>query len=173
MISVKYDFLWIIMQPSYLLLYHARHTLCIFIYEFYSRELFFSNNISLLNTTAYFTCTNISRVSRNVFISQKRTFFSFSLVFLSMYIFFRFSRSFFSTFFSLGRRIGKDDASTSTSTSSSAALRCLNINPSVEVAGFQLGRRDAHEIDIRDKKLPLVASREVQRSYTSVRLCVS
>lgn len=50
-----------------------------------------------------------------------------------------------------GRRIGKDDASTS-----SSAPRRLNINPSAKVAGFQSGRRDARGTR-RDKKLRLVA----------------
>lgn len=146
---------------------HAIHF--VYLYTNSIRKLFFSNNISLLNTTAYFTCAPIYHMSQRCFHFAKAIFFLQSGISLDVYSFSQFSRSFFST---SGRRIVFSDASTSTSTSSSAALRCLNINPSVEVAGFQLGRRDARGIDTRDKKLPLIASGEVQRNYTSVRSCV-
>lgn len=67
-----------------------------------------------------------------------------------------------------GRRIGKDGASSSTST---LFGRRLNINPSAEVAGFQLERRDARGTDTEEKKLSPPARRRVQECerYISVR----
>lgn len=74
-----------------------------------------------------------------------------------------------------GRRIGKDDDA---STWSSALRRRLNINPSAEVAGFQLERRDARGSDTRDKKLPpppppgpSSAGERTVRARVYVRLC--
>ena len=116
---------------------------------------------------------NISRaptysVSRRYFrFAKAEIFFSFSLVFLSTRSFPRYTFSFILLSFSLsltsGRRIGKDDASTSTTTWP-AALRRLNINPSAEVAGFQLRRHDA-----RRKRKSSRWSRDKCKEY-SVRL---
>lgn len=145
---------------------HAIHF--VYLYTNSIRKFFFSNNNSLLNTIAYFTCAPIYHMSQRCFHFAKAIFFFSSVcgISLDVYSSSQFSRSFFST---SGRRIVFPDASTSTS--SSTALRYLNINPSVEVAGFQLGRRDARGTDTRDKKLPLIASGEVQRNI-SVCLCV-
>jgi len=91
----------------------------------------------------------------DIFASQKT--FSPSVWYFSQRVLFANTFSFFFLFLFLSlstsdRRIGKDDASTSTSTWP-ATLR-LNINPSAEVAGFQLRRHDAR--CETDKKLPLV-----------------
>lgn len=135
-----------------------------------------SNNISFLNIP-HILPAPIYHMSQKCFhFAKANIFFLQSGIFLSLSMYIlspppQFSHSFFST---PSRRIGKDDASTSTS--SSTALRCLNINPSVEVAGFQLGRRDACGTDTARQKAPTGRlKRSAKKLYLIVRsyVCVS
>lgn len=136
MISIKYDFLWIIMQPSHLF-YRARHTLYIYIRILFAK-LFFSNNISLLNITAYFTCANISRVSE-IHFAKANIFFLQSGISLDVYFFF----SFFLLDFLLAR-------------STHRKRRCVDVDVDVVVSGAPLFK---YKPKRRSGRFPVGASR--------------